>query len=702
MSTHASTAGGQASLVVVIVSYQTRDALGTCLDALRKAVPPDSDVVVVDNASTDGSAELVRREHGWARLVSLEHNRGFAAGVNEGVAASNAEFVLVLNPDVLVTRDALGRLLRTLTESPDAAAVSPLLVGDDGRPQTWLYRRFPSAPQVLLFWTVLRPLASLLAPLRRRWLEHNLRSGGVRSVDQLPGGAMLLRRDALQRVGPLDEDYFVWFEDVDWSRRARLAGWRLLVDTETRFAHEGGASFRGWALELRLFQFQRAGLRLLGKLATPRVVSLAGNVVPLDFALRCALLGLVGRGSSAAREDAARALRCVAARVRQGRLPAFTGPAPTDVAVASVDRYGSAEARAGGGADAEHHVDIDVVVINWNGRRYLPRCLEALRRSTVRVRIVVVDNASGDGSVDYLRRDWPDVEVASLHANRGYAGGANEGLRRGRARYAFLMNPDLLVEPDHLAILCDRLDAQPDIGAAQGRLYHLDVDTFLSGAAPPAAVLDSAGQRVSRTRMAFDRGQGASAAPEHEVEASVFSACGAGLFLRRDALLDLAEDGWLDETFFAYKEDVDLCWRLRLHGWDIRYVPAAVAHHVRALPGSGRRVHGVPAFARRHSWMNHWLMMIKNDRIADLLRDLPWLAGWEALRFGHALLRDPALLPAYVEVWRHVPGALRQRYFVQACRRVSGADIRQWFGADAFPPAMEVAPPVATIPSGCR
>ncbi|HUF12920.1 MAG TPA: glycosyltransferase family 2 protein [Longimicrobiales bacterium] len=681
-------------LAVIIVSYRTRDALDRCLRALRTALPAGAEVIVVDNASADGSAELVRREHPSVDLIALETNRGFAAGVNAGVAASTAPLVLVLNPDVEVEQGALERLLRTAADEPRAAGVSPLLIGDDGRPQSWLYRRFPTLPQVLLFWTSLAPLARRIPALRRRWLEHDTRARGVLQVDQLPGGAMLLRRDALDAIGPLDEDYFMWFEDVDWSTRARYAGHLLLVDTRARWRHEGGASFHDWALDRRIFQFYRAGLRFLGMHAAPGLVAVAAAVIPADFALRSALLRLAGRKRELDGRRARVAIRWVAGEVRRGRLPEFNGPEPGDMTTPAA-HSGLPTSVVPARDDGTDAADVDVIVINWNGAAYLPRCLDALLASSARMRVIVVDNASDDGSVDYIRRERSDVELVRLRENRGYAGAANEGLRRATSRYAFLMNPDLLVEPDHLAVLRDRLDADTGIGAAQGKLYQVDAESFAAGGRPPCRLLDSAGQRIARGRMVFDRGQGEPDEAQYDAEASVFSACGAGLFLRRAMLDDVGpRQRWLDEAFFAYKEDIDLCWRARLFGWDVRYVPAAVAHHVRALPGPGRRGRGAPAFARRHSWMNHWLMILKNDRPADLLRHAPWLLGWEVLRFGHALLRDPALLPAYIAIWKRVPGALRDRRFIQTGRRVGGNDMRRWFGADAFAPS--ASPPAAS------
>lgn len=677
---------GAPDLAVVIVSYETREALARSLSAIRLSDLSDLsevDVVVVDNASSDGSVEMLESDHPWARVIAMPHNDGFAAAANVGVAATRAEHVLILNPDVVIDPASVRRLLATMAEHPDAAGVSPMLMGLDGREQTEFYRRFPSLMQVILFWTLLAPFAWRLPALRRRWLEYRVKGKEPTPVDQLPGGAMLLRRTALDAVGPLDPGYFIWFEDVDWSYRASRQGWTLLLDPAARFSHEGGASFQGWGLDRRALQFFRAGLRFLGKHDFDAEFELAARLVPPSVRLRHRVLRLAGRPTTVDLEATRDSLERVIREMDRGRDLVITGPDPGDLEVrppvaGSVDRTPS-PARAG-------ESDVDVVVVNWNSVDYLPRCLDALEASGLPVTLTVVDNASTDGSLAYLATR-SGVRVLPLDHNAGYAEAANLGIRQGSARYAFVMNPDLLVEPSHLVVLRNRLDSDAEIGAAQGKLLRIDRATFVNGGAPPAAVLDSAGHRIRRTRSVVDRGQGQPDGPPFDREASVFSACGAGLFLRRDMLHDLAPEGpWFDPEFFAYKEDVDLGWRARLHGWDIRYVPEAVAHHVRALPGGDRgRWRSMPRAGRYHSWKNHYLMLLKNDRARDVLRSLPQVLAYEMGRLGWMVLREPSLLRAAWAAVTKTPSALGQRRNAVGSATRRGVQLGEWFGVDAFP-----------------
>jgi GT2 family glycosyltransferase len=325
---------------------------------------------------------------------------------------------------------------------------------------------------------------------------------------------------------------------------------------------------------------------------------------------------------------------------------------------------------------------IDALIVNWNGARYLPGCVEALTRSTVPVHVIVVDNASTDGSADYIRAHHPNVELLELSENRGYAGGANAGLRATSSEYAVILNPDVVLAADHLEVLIARFDANPTLGIAQGRLHQVSPDDYDAGRYSPTAPLDSAAHRASRTRMVYDRGQGEPSEGHYESGESVFSACGAAIMLRRSMLEDLAPDGeYFDESFFAYKEDIDLCWRARLLGWDVQYVPEAVGWHVRGW--SGRRApapHELPYEARYHSFKNHYLLLLKNESIRNLVLDLPWVVGWELLRQGHVLLRDRSLYRVYPELLRLLPEVLRKRRDLMRRRRVSPAEMRRWFG----------------------
>ncbi|HSK19339.1 MAG TPA: glycosyltransferase [Longimicrobiales bacterium] len=678
-------------LLVSIVSWNTRAELARCLTALQRC-DRHIEVVVVDNDSSDGSADMVERSFPDVKLIRAGRNLGFAGGNNLAVQDSSAEFVLVLNPDVEVNAAALDELTAFLDHDAPAAA-APLLMGDDGQPQPHMYRRFPTFAQVLLFWTVLGPVTRRIGWLRRAIFEHDLRGDRPVRVDQLPGAALMMNAAALRTVGLMDDGYFVWWEDVDWCYRARNAGVPLTVLPAARFRHAGGASFAGWNTETRVFQFYRAFYRFLARHRLGRLAHRVTPIIRADLALKDGLLrvrNLLGRphgNGVTSLADTREVVRRMAREVAHGPVPHFRSAGRDRIAgpslpIAVRDRSRATEPDAGLYRDP----DVDVVIVNWNGCAYLPAALAALKRTTVPVRIVVVDNASTDASREYLRSAHPDVEVIALDSNCGYAGGANAGLRHVDGRYALVMNPDVLLAPDCIEMLRDRLDHDDTIGAAQGKLYRIAPEDFIAGYTPAGGTIDSAGHTIRRSRMVVDRAQGEPDAARYDREAAIFSACGAALFLRRSMLDDVAPHGeFFAESFFAYKEDIDLCWRARLLGWDVRYVPAAVAHHVRTAPLDGQAWRRMHITARRHSWKNHYLLMIRNDRVGDIVRALPYVAAWEVARLGHAVLRDPRVLRAFADLARALPGALRERRDLLRRRRATPAAVRCWFGAEPVP-----------------
>lgn len=231
-------------LSVILVSWNTRELLRACLRSLREALagsPLRAEVLVVDNASADGSAAMVAAEFPEVRLLANTENRNYAAGNNQGIAAASGELLLLLNPDTEVPRGALEALASLLRERPGAGAAAPALVYPDGRPQESV-RGFPS-PRALV--GEITGLARLFPD--SSWGAYRLRrlpEGKPLSVDQPMASAFMVRRAALGAVGPFDEAFPLFFNDVDLCYRLKEAGWEILYDPRVRVVHVGGASTR--------------------------------------------------------------------------------------------------------------------------------------------------------------------------------------------------------------------------------------------------------------------------------------------------------------------------------------------------------------------------------------------------------------------------------------------------------------------------
>jgi len=223
---------------VLIVSYNVCDLLVRCLTSL----PADDrvQVIVIDNGSKDGTLRAVREQFPRVTLVQNSENHGFSAATNQGVLLARGSYVLFLNPDAELLPDALTRLREYLDKNPDIGIVGPRVRYPDGTPQS-TRRRFPTPLTALLESTVLQ-----------RWFPDNraARSYAMREtddskiqdVDWLVGACFLARREVVDQIGGLDERFFMYSEELDWCRRARSAGWRVVYLPTAEVIHYEGKS----------------------------------------------------------------------------------------------------------------------------------------------------------------------------------------------------------------------------------------------------------------------------------------------------------------------------------------------------------------------------------------------------------------------------------------------------------------------------
>ncbi len=224
----------QPDLSVVIVNWNTEALLRDCVQSLfLSPLPGVLEVIVVDNASSDNSVATLRRNWPAVHLIENTQNVGFARANNQGIAASRGRYVLLLNSDTIVPPNTLRGLAAFMDKHPEAGAVGPRLIQPDGRPQPFAFGSDPT-PLYLL-----RRGLSLL--LLRRPL-HDWNTNLVQSVDWVSGAGLLLRRQALEQAGPLDEAIFMYFEDNDLCLRLRRCGWKVYYNPQTFITHVGGRS----------------------------------------------------------------------------------------------------------------------------------------------------------------------------------------------------------------------------------------------------------------------------------------------------------------------------------------------------------------------------------------------------------------------------------------------------------------------------
>jgi hypothetical protein len=231
--------GNDCLLSVVVVSWNTRDLLRTCLQSAFEAAGQlggQAEIIVVDNASTDHSVDMVRQQFPTVRVIPNTSNAGFAAATNQGIRVSRGRRVLLLNPDTTTAPDVLRILTSFLDEHPEAGAVGPRLVGKDGEPQISC---FPLPTHARELWRLFH-LDSFVAVAR--YPESLLGSAEPQQVESVQGACLLIRRTALEQTGLLDERYFIYTEEIDLCRRLLDCGWQIYWVPAAVVVHHGGAS----------------------------------------------------------------------------------------------------------------------------------------------------------------------------------------------------------------------------------------------------------------------------------------------------------------------------------------------------------------------------------------------------------------------------------------------------------------------------
>jgi GT2 family glycosyltransferase len=297
------------------------------------------------------------------------------------------------------------------------------------------------------------------------------------------------------------------------------------------------------------------------------------------------------------------------------------------------------------------------VVVNFNGGRDLPVCLEALRAQNTPTRIVLVDCASTDGSRDLAERPPTGVLGIPLPVNAGYAGGCAVGLAALDAEVEIVgfFNPDCFPAADFLAVCSQVIERSPRIGGVAGRLVR-----------PGGAILDSCGQVLTSLLLRVrDRGYGDPAEGRFCEAAAVLAACGAAMVYRRAALEAAAVAGAVFPLeYFAFWDDLDLGWRVSNAGWPVLYEPRAVATHRRsatATPGNGRLIFRRTPELAAAILVNRWATLLRNLHPVDFWLRLPVLLPGEVAMLAWVVLRRPPVLRALRGAWPRLRRAAVQR-----------------------------------------
>lgn len=295
-----------------------------------------------------------------------------------------------------------------------------------------------------------------------------------------------------------------------------------------------------------------------------------------------------------------------------------------------------------------------VCIVTFNSETDIAACLEAVLSLSYPIeRIIVIDNASSDNSCGVVRRYKDMVLLVENKSNVGFAQGQNQAIALTSSDYVLTLNPDVVLDTDYLGTLISVMEKDRRIGSATGQL--------VLGSDP--SIIDSTGIEMGKTRRVWDRG-GGDPVSEWAESGEQFGVSAAAAVYARRMIEDIKLDGqFFDETYFAYKEDVDVAWRAKLLGWKAYYAAEAKASHGRGWKYEGRKSRKtIPLFIRRHSYQNRIFTIIKNEPAGwPLVLALPRLLVFELLQIGYMLVFEPALLKCWINIAGAMPRLLVQR-----------------------------------------
>ena len=264
----------ESDLSIVIVNWNVRDLLKNCLHSIMSSFQPptsnlqpptsnfQTEVIVVDSASSDDSVAMIEEEFPQVHLIANSENVGFTVGNNQGIAASRGRYILLLNPDTEIVGDALATMVEYMDDHPQAGALGPQLLNPNGSVQS-SRRRFPTMATAFLESTILHQWFPDNAVLRRYYILDRP-DDEVQEVDWVTGACLLTRREAIEEVGLLDEGFFMYSEELDWCRRIKAQGWKVIYLPTARVIHHGAQSSEQ-VKSFQHIQFQRSKIRYFRK-----------------------------------------------------------------------------------------------------------------------------------------------------------------------------------------------------------------------------------------------------------------------------------------------------------------------------------------------------------------------------------------------------------------------------------------------------
>jgi len=354
---------------------------------------------------------------------------------------------------------------------------------------------------------------------------------------------------------------------------------------------------------------------------------------------------------------------------------------------------------------------ISIQVTTWNSRKYLKDCFDSIfSQDWQDFSVLVIDNASTDKTVEFIKQSYPGVYSLENVRNLGFAKANNQGIKITESEFILVMNPDIVLNRNFLTRLVRAMERDKKIASAGGKLLKIKLGDIELDEKIRTKIIDSTGLKILKSRRALDRGEGEQDLGQYDRARDVFGISGACVLYRREALEDIkvpiirnsyirkkfvirskADEvvyEYFDENFFAYKEDIDLAWRLRLRGWKAVYVPGALAYHFRGVTGHKGRLRKVDLAiqARKtpminfYAYRNHLWMLLKNSFWSNLFRHFWFIFFYQLKKELYLLFTQPGILiKGSLAFWKGYCKMMTKRKYILGRAKLGPGEMRKWF-----------------------
>ncbi len=343
----------------------------------------------------------------------------------------------------------------------------------------------------------------------------------------------------------------------------------------------------------------------------------------------------------------------------------------------------------------QNHPLISVNILTWNGEEYIKDCLNSVFNQTYpNLEILITDNNSGDNTIKYIndiKGRYKSLRFFLNPKNIGFAAGHNQMIKKSKGDFVFCLNQDVVLNKDFVLNIMELFKKDKDIASVQGKLLRWQKGLPISNDYSDyhvSHIIDTVGLLFLKNRRIINKGQGEIDQGQFEKVEEIFGPDGATPVYRRKALEDIKiNDEYFDEDFFAYKEDVDLAWRLRLYGWKSFYQPKSVAYHDRTAGDSFalnfisiiKERLKISKFGKYLAFKNQRLMQIKNEQIGSFIKYFPYFLLKEIGSWGYVLLFERYTYRAIKDLFKLMPKALRKRKIIMKRKRIDSREINKWF-----------------------